>query len=396
MLRNLRALLAAATGAAAAGSLCYAAIALARTRAFARRPKAHVQFAPPLTVLKPLHGSEPGLYENLCSFCNQDYPAFQVIFGVEEPDDEAVPVARAVMQRFPAADLRLVVTGGTTSIANPKVANLAGMLPYAKYELLVIADSDVAAGPRCLQTIAACFSDPSVGAATCLYGALPTADLSSTLGAMQVNEQFIPSVLVALAIEPLAFCLGATMAVRRDVLEHIGGFSAIGGHIADDYLLGKLVARAGFRVELCDEIVHTAIAEADIRALWAHELRWARTIRRARPGGYAGSLFTFALPVSACYALCALNRSTGIAAVAAAAALRMLLHNETSAVFAPDLPRRPWLIPLRDALGIAIWVAGFFGDSAAWRGENLRLGERGEITEHRSARSLNRTSRDLV
>lgn len=377
MPHNARKLLVALTGTAAAASIGYAALALGRTRAFARRERSTLQFMPPLTVLKPVYGDEPLLYENLCSLCEQKYPSFQILFGVQAPDDPAIPIVRAVMQRFPGVDAQLIITGSAPRLANPKIANVNGLLHRAKYDLLVIADSDIRVEADYLAAVARCFSDPQVGAATCLYGAVGEG-IVGLLGAMQVNEHFAPSVLVALGIEPLAFCLGATMAVRRDVLEAIGGFEAIGAHIGDDYLLGKLVAQAGYRVALSGEIVRTTVSDATLAQLWTHELRWARTIRRARPAGYAGSVLTYALPLTLVHMLVARNRSAA-SALAIAFGLRVALHDQARALFAPELPRTPWLIPLRDLLAFSIWASGHFGERARWRGEEMTLGDRGEL-----------------
>lgn len=376
---NPRKILAAITGTASVASIGYATLALARTRAFVQRPRSTTAFMPSLTVLKPICGDEPCLYENLRSFCEQQYPSFQILFGVRADGDPAIPVVRAVMQRFPNVDAQLIITESAPQLANPKIANLGGLLPHAKYDLLVIADSDIRVERQYLAAVARCFSDPQVGAATCLYGATGNG-LAGILGAMQVNEHFAPSVLVALAFQSLSFCLGATMAVRRDVLNAIGGLEAIGAHIADDYMLGKLVAEAGFRVALCEEIVRTTVSDATLADLWAHELRWARTIRRARPAGYAGSILTYAIPLALAHVLVAQNRRA-LTALAIATGLRVALHDDARAVFAPQQARTPWLIPLRDVLACSLWACGLFGERALWRGDEIALGDRGEIAQ---------------
>jgi ceramide glucosyltransferase len=246
------------------------------------------------------------------------------------------------------------------------------MSERARHSIFTIADSDMRAGSDYLRAIAAPFADDAVGAVTCVYGGTPNASVVSQLGAMHVNEQFSPSVLVATALEPLTYCFGATMAVRRDVLENAGGFAALGEQLGDDYALGRLVVNSGRRVELSRYIVHTTIADSDLRALWLHELRWARTILAQRPAGYAGSVVTYALPFAALFA--ALVPSTlSFATLSIAAALRALLHFDGRKTFAPHLRATPWLIPLRDVLSVAIWVTAFLGKRVHWRSARFEV-----------------------
>ncbi len=246
---------------------------------------------PPVTILKPLAGLEVELLENLRSFVDQRYPRFQVIFGVTDPADRAVAIVERVMAEFPHADVSIVI-GNPASAANPKVANLCAMIGRAKYDLLVIADADMRVDCGYLRTIVASFDDPRVGAATALYCGEAANNVASMLGAMYINEQFVPSVMVAHLLEPLTYCFGSTMAVRRAVLDDIGGLAALSAHIGDDYLLGKLVTDRGYTVALAPNLVRNIVYERNIRALLRHELRWARTIRAQRPSGYASLFLT--------------------------------------------------------------------------------------------------------
>jgi ceramide glucosyltransferase len=247
------------------------------------------------------------------------------------------------------------------------------MLPLAKHSLIVVADSDIRVGRHYLQAVAQSFADPRCGAATCIYGGIPDKTLASQLGAMFVNDQFSPSVLVAQTLEPLTYCFGATMAVRREVLEAVGGFEALASHLGDDYMLGKLVSDAGYRVALCPYVVHTTVAERNMRSLWLRELRWGRTIRASRPAGYAGSIVTYVLPLSVLYALVCARPIAGTAALALAIALRALLHKEGRKTFAPTVQSNPMLIPVRDALSLGVWCASFLGQRVAWRGDRYRV-----------------------
>ncbi len=353
-------------------SIAYTVLAIGRLRAFARRPRAQPVRRPPITILKPVCGVEPGLAENLRSFCTQDYPEFEVVLGALDPADPALPIIRAVAAEH-AGRTTVVVGNGIAEHRNPKIATLAPMLPHAKHALLAISDSDMRVGPDYLETVASAFDDPDVGAATCLYRAEATDEgLASRLGAMVIVEQFTPSALAAMSIEPLTYCFGATMAVRRDVLDAIGGLPAIGAHLADDHALGHLVSEHGRRVAFAPYAVTNMVHEPGLRALFLHELRWARTIRAVRPKSYAGIILTYPLPLALLYATVTRDRGRMLPVVALAALVRLALHREAQRTLGSR--RRPpaWFIPLRDALGVAVWVIGLRGTNVRWRGRLLR------------------------
>jgi ceramide glucosyltransferase len=362
-------------GAAALAGIAYTAIAIGRVRKFRNASRAYQPHAAtPVTVLKPLCGEEPDLFENLASFCDQEYAEYQVIFGAADPFDPALEIARAVAARFPDRDIE-IVAGRAQPAGNPKIGNLLGMIDRVRHPLVVIADSDIRVGRGYLRAVASCFADPRNGAATCIYGAAPLASFASRLGAMQVNDHFAPSVMVATAIEPLTYCFGATMAVRGEVLERIGGLQAVAEHLADDYLLGKLVADAGYRVALVPYAVQTTVSDDSLPALWRHELRWARAIFGQRPAGYAGSVVTYVLPFAAAFALAA-RTPLSIAALGIATGLRVLLHYEGRRAFAPQTPANTWLIPLRDLFGLA---GSFFGKRVLWKTGDYRLDAGGRM-----------------
>lgn len=367
----MRALLANVFLLAAAASLGYTALALARVRAFRSGRDARRRETPPFTVLKPLHGDEPDLYENLRSFCDQQYPSFQIVFTAAQSSDPALETARRLQMEFPGRRID-IAAGGPHAARNPKIGNVLGGYASVQHDVIVIADSDIRVRPEYLAALAEDFSDPAAGAVTCLYGGVPNASLASRLGAMQINDTFAPSVLVAQAIEPLTYCFGATMAVRRDVLERAGGLQTLAGHLGDDYHLGQLVVKAGRRVVLSRFVVRTGVHETRLADLWKRELRWARTILAARPAGYAGSILTYALPLCAVYAALSLS-AMGTGLFAAAVVLRTALHYASRARFAPETAPSPWLIPLRDCLGVAVWAAAFFGSDVRWRSAEYRL-----------------------
>ncbi len=372
---------AAATAAFAltAAGLAYTAAEIVGMRRFRRRPQPPQRSVlPPITILKPLHGNEPQLYENLRSFCEQVYPQYQVIFGARDPRDPALAVARRLVQEFPERDL-LVASESERRAVNPKIANLLGMIGSAKYDLLVIVDSDIRVGPEYLTAIAAAFRDPRVGAATCLYGGVPVDGIAPQLGATIVNDHFMASVLVAMMIEPLTYCFGATMAVRREALERIGGLAALAGFIGDDFMLGKLVSEAGYEIALCPYVVRMTVADPDMRTLWLHHLRWQRTVRASRPRGFAGSLVTYVLPLACISALLSRSPIAGGAVLAGAATVRGIVHQEARKTFAPEAHLAPWLIPAADALVFATWVASFFGSDVTWRGGQYEIQTGGRL-----------------
>ncbi len=366
---DARGIAAGAAFVAAAAGILYTALAITRVRRFrASMKQPRAIFMPPVTILKPLHGREDGLYANLSSFCSQAYPQFQVVFGAADPNDPALEVARRVQRSHPDCDIE-VLAGMAKIAANPKIGNVMGMAQRAKHRLIVVADSDIRVGRHYLAALASCFSDARVGAATCVYGGVPDAKPASRLGAMFVNDHFAPSVLVALALEPLTFCFGATMAVRRDVLVRIGGFEVLADHLGDDYRLGKLVARAGYRVALCPYVVRTSVSEPSMRSLWLHEVRWARTIRSVRAPGYAGSVVIYASAFAMMFAALSRSKYAAVAVAAFSAALRAALHLEAQKTFAPEGRATLWLIPVRDALSVGVWCAGFLGRNVTWRGD---------------------------
>ena len=336
----------------------------------------------PVTVLKPICGPDPNLYENLRSFCQQAYPQYQLVFGVSDAGDPATRIVQQVIADFPNLDLALVVDDRLIG-TNFKVSSLANMLRMAKYDILVIADSDMRVQPDYLRTIVSPFEDADVGAVTCLYKGSPVGGLASALGAMFINEWFLPSVLVALTFEKLRFCFGASIAVRREVLDAIGGFEALADDLADDYMLGKLISERGYTIHLAPYLVENIVLEPDLKALFLHELRWARTVRSVRPVGYALSFVTYSLPMSIVFLLVTLATrfaSVGVVVVALSIGLRVLLHYAVRAAFRLSSPAMPWLIPIREILAFLVWCASFLGRGVQWRNGKFSLSPDGRLT----------------
>ena len=369
----------------AAAALGYAVIAwlavqLWRNSGAQRQRRGDAASSPqplPVTVLKPLCGAEPGLDHSLRSFCQQDYAAgVQIVFGVQHPADPALAVLEGLKRDYPRLDLTVVVDP-TRHGTSAKVSNLINMMRAARHDWLVLADSDVRVPPGYLAAVAAPLADPTVGIVTCPYHGVPRPGLWSLLGALFINDWFIPSVRVAALFGSRAFAFGATIALRRDALDAIGGFRAIADQLADDYRLGELTRRRGLRTVLSDVVVDTSVDERTFHHLVQHGLRWLRTIRVVRPGGYAFSAVTFSLPMAAIGCALAGGTPVTVALLAATAVLRLLLHS--SAQSSARSWSQFWAIPLADILGFALWCTAFVTREVQWRQGRYRVARDGSV-----------------
>ena len=340
-----------------------------------RAPR-HVAAGPGVTVLKPLCGDEVELLENLRSFCDQDYPDFQVIFGLSSDKDPAILKVKELMGEFQEHDILLVVDERVHG-SNLKISNLLNMLDHAKHDILVIADSDMRVERDYLQIVAATFDDPCVSAATCLYSGSARGGLPSTLGAMFINDWFFPSALIPALRDKLTYCFGATMAARRGAIENIGGFGALANILADDYMLGNFVHRQGQKVALAPYLVRNIVHEPSMRALFLHEVRWARTIKNVKPLSYALSTITEGLFLSVVAAV--LLSFGGVSGwlitlpIIIVALLRLALHLGVCETIKGQGERTPWLIPLRDLLSLGVRISSYFGTTVHWREQVLTV-----------------------
>jgi ceramide glucosyltransferase len=332
---------------------------------------------PPVTILKPLCGHEHELYECLRSFCDQDYPQFQIVFGVADGADPAVPVVSRLQREFPRLDLKLVVDRRLHG-SSRKVSNLMNMMPLARHDFLVISDSDVRVPRDYLARIVPPLLDSGVGIVTCPYRGVPCRGLWSLLGSMFINDWFIPSVRVAALSGSRAFAFGVTIALRRQVLEGIGGFAAIANQLADDYRLGELTRARGWRTVLSAVVVETWVDERSFGGLLRHELRWLRTIRTVRPVGYGLSFITFSVP--AALLGCAISRGAwpAIVLLAVTALGRIALHLRVRGT-ASGLARDLAVLPLREALSLLLWAWGFFARRVQWRDDRFRVTRDGSV-----------------
>ena len=333
---------------------------------------------PAVTVLKPLYGAEPLLEQALASLCVQDYPRFQIVFGVHDAADPAIAVVQRLQARYPACDIALVIDA-TLHGRNRKVGNLINMMGAARHDMLVIADSDVHAAPDYLRRIMAGLDAPGVGLVTTLYAGLPASrTLAGALGATAITHTFLPGALMARALGRRD-CLGATMALRRDMLDAIGGFRALAHDLADDAVLGRLVRAQGFDVGLADTVPSTTVPETGLAPLLSHELRWSRTILSVAPVGFVLSAVQYPLA----WALLCLGFSGGeewawailLAAWAARALFGRGIDRRLAMAGSGLASATPvWWLPLRDVLSVSIMLASYASRQVQWRGQVLNAG----------------------
>jgi len=331
--------------------------------------------APAVTILKPLCGDEHALYECLRSFCDQDYPQFQIVFGVADGADPATDVVSRLQREFPKLDLKLVVDRRQHG-SSRKVSNLMNMMPLAQYDYLIISDSDVRVPRDYLARVVPPLLDPDVGIVTCPYRGVPRRGLWSLLGSMFINDWFMPSVRVAALFGSRAFAFGVTIALRRQVLAGMGGLAAIANQLADDYRLGELTRARGLRTVLSSLVVETCVDERSFGDLVRHELRWLRTIRAVRPLGYGLSFITFSVPVASLG--CAISRGAypAIVLLAVTALGRIVLHLRLRSSLAA---REFAVLPLREALSLLLWAWGFVTRRVHWRDDRLRVTRDGSV-----------------
>ena len=337
---------------------------------------------PPVTVLKPLCGAEPGLYANLRSFCVQHYPSFEIVFGLGDAADPARPVVERLIEEFPSLSLKLVCDPRIHG-SNRKVSNLINMLPHARHEVLVMADSDAVVGPDYLAAVTAPLGEPGVGLVTCLYCGIPTAGIWSRVGAMYINDWYIPSVLLTWLFGYRGYASGQTLCIRRATLEAIGGFGVLGDQLAEDYRLGELVRSLDQRIVLSDYLLHGEHHEPDLESMTRHEVRWMRTIRALRPRSFVGMFATFSVPL----ALLGIGLVGDAPSVATAAwslfgiviAARIALHVAHRIKSKRPVLSDIWLLPLRDALLCWVWCRSLLTSRVSWRGVEFDVDAHGAM-----------------
>jgi len=337
---------------------------------------------PPVSILKPLKGVDPEIWESFCSHCEQVYPEWQLIFGVSDPDDPAIEVVRKLEVKYPNREIELIVCDRVLG-TNIKVSNLVQMLPAACHELLLVNDSDICVPSDYLRQVVTPLTDASVGLVTCLYRGVASPTLGSRLEALGISTDFVPGVLSARFLEKgLHFGLGSTLAFRRRDLEAIGGFEAFLDYLADDYELGHRIAAAGKRIELSTAIVTTYLPAYTLGQFLRHQLRWSRTIRDARRWGYAGMIFTFGLPWALVTLIAARGAAWAWALFAMTLAVRVAVGFVSAVIVLNDRQffRFISLLVVRDLLAPLVWAASFAGNRIDWRGDRFDLKD-GRLTK---------------
>ena len=359
----------------------YFAVAFVAARMFAaRRRQLHAGFAPAVSILKSLKGLDPGMLDAFRTHCRQQYAGeYELLFGVATLDDPAVEAVKQLQQEFPEHTIKLVECPERLG-ANGKVSTLAQLAAHAQHAFLLVNDSDISVTPHYLERVMQCFAADEgakpVGLVTTLYRGRAHGGVAATLESLGIATDFQAGVLVSRMIEGgLHYGLGSTLAVRREALDKIGGFAALVNHLADDYELGARVARAGWRVELAGEVVEAAIPRYGWQGFVQHQLRWLRTVRDARPGGYAGLAFTYGLVWALLNVMASGLSPLSLWLLAMCFFLRLSMAMAVGAGVLGDHQVLPalWLLPLRDVAAMGLWIAGFASNTIVWRGEQFEV-----------------------
>lgn len=369
-------------------ALCGTAYALLAARfagRFIKKPLPDNASRAAVSLLKPLHGGAPGLAESLESFCRQDYAGpVQIVFGVQDAADPSIPIVEALKVRFPALEIALVLDDKSHG-PNAKVSNLANIMAAARHDLLILSDDDIAVPPDWLAAVTRALDAPGIGLVTCLYtgATAANANLWSILAAMGNSYDFLPNAILGSSLGLADPCFGSTIALRRGMLESIGGFAAFTDYLADDYEIGRAVREKGYRIAIPALSVRHGCREDSLRDLFRHELRWTRTIRLLNPRGHLGSIVTLPLPLAILGAVFlgfgGVFSLFGGLAIGVAVASRLFLKWRIDAIFGADAGSA-WLLPLRDLLSFAVFLASLFGGTVHWRGTRFAVQASGAMT----------------
>lgn len=344
-------------------------------------PRADLRVEPPVSILKPIRGIDRDAAANFESFCRQDYGTWEILFGAEDENEPGLDAARQVAREHPDLPIRILVGNGPAG-TNPKVRLLANLVREARYSVLLVSDSDIRVGRSHLKRMVEPLTDPRVGVVTCFYRTVADG-LVGRIDALSLSTEFVPGALVARKMEGMSFAMGAGILIRRQVLDGIGGFAAIADSLADDYLLGKLPAKAGHRVELSHDVVDHRLGTSSLRELGDRQTRWNLGIRTSRPWSYAGIVFMQGTSAALLFLLATGGSALGwsVAGVTLAVRLAVARFIATRCLGDRTISRSLWLVPIRDLLGTAFWLGAFFGSTVVWRGRRFRIGAGGRILD---------------
>ena len=363
------------------GGIAYALLCLYGAYGFPRSVTVS-GFTPPVTVLKPVHGVDEEAYENFSSFCRQDYPTYQIVFGVLDPNDPVIPVIKRLIHNFSSHRIQLVVNPHRCG-TNLKVSNLQNMLPEAAHEWLVITDSDMRVTPDYLRRVVPLLQDDKVGLVTCPYRGTRPRSLAAVLEALHMSCDFMPSVLVARRLQAMRFAFGSTLALHRSILQAIGGFEGIADYVADDCELGYRVAQAGYAVCLAPYVVHSVLGDIRFIEMFKRRLRWARTNRVCEPKGWAGVFLTYGTALALLLLVASSFSRLGWVVFGMTLAMRLLTAFLIAGCYLGDenLPLFFWMLPINDVLGLLIWALSWLGSNITWRGTILRVRRGGKMVQ---------------
>ncbi|MBI4465577.1 MAG: bacteriohopanetetrol glucosamine biosynthesis glycosyltransferase HpnI [Acidobacteria bacterium] len=364
---------------AAFSALYYLLVVLAAIR-FRWEMEPAGSFAPPVSILKPVRGIEQSFYPALASHFQQDYPQFEIIFGLSDEQDPARWTIAQLQRDFPHVPVK-VITVPDLSAANPKMNKLQRMLEVASHEVVVINDADIRVERNYLRRVVRPLADERVGLVTCLYRGVPIARFWSVLEALSISGDFAGQVLLARQLEGVRFGLGATLVTRKRQIAEIGGLAPWADYLADDYIIGNKIAAAGYRIHLSHTVVKTMLSSRTLTETFHQQLRWAQTIRFSSPRGYPGLVLTFGVPLA--LIAMAYNPASGLALsiIGLTLATRWLAAWASGVLICQDRIVRNffWLLPLRDILAFAVWLASFAGHEVVWRQERFRIEPDGKI-----------------
>jgi len=352
-------------------ALAYLALALRSTWRFRERPAAVPGWQPNISVLKPVHGTAPYLYECLRSFCEQDWHQYEIIFGAHSDADPAIEIVQRLMAEFPLHNMRLVVD---ESLAGPnrKAANLANIYRHARHDIIILADSDVRVDRNCLAAMAAPFAQATVGTVACVYKGLPVYGPIASFGALHINDWMVPSVLVDVELRGIDFVFGAMSAVRRQALDGIGGFQRLSQSLAEDFAMGRLVARNGWQVAFSPYACEVVVPERDLAGMWRREVRWQRSERACRPRDHFLSVVTYPLPLLLVLLL-PQPSIVGVTIIGMQVAARIALHYQVRRSLSIATPPQPWLVPLRECVCFLAWATSLVGNKVSWANSTFSI-----------------------
>lgn len=368
----------------------YYLLSIVAGRRFFSRPKATQRGElHPVSIMIPLHGADFKAYQNYAGLCRQDYPDYQIVFGVRDSRDSSIPIVEKLIVDFPDRDIALVISGDTIG-QNLKVSNLQNMLARVKHEQIVIVDSDIRVGRDYLSKVLAPLSDPRVGLVTCLYRAAETPDFAAKLEAVGITAEFAAGVLMAWMLEGVKFALGSTMATTRTRLEAIGGFHALADYLADDFMLGNLIGKDGYEVRLSRHVVETAMHPSGFMAMIRHQMRWARSTRISRPMGYLGVLLTYGTALALLNVAVDRASTFSVMLLVSTLVIRLTMGWVIGVHWLGDrvLKKYFWLVPVRDLLSFLIWCLSWSGKRVEWRGRLFEVARDGKMIQVEGTQSI--------